>query len=697
MATNLTPQNIACLETLALNILKISSLEKIASNINIPELDPCWLYNQELFLYKIKKPITLLICGHLYHHNCIESSIKINSTCPRPDCNKEIESTVVSMLGSQDINLMEMSPTIFKSPMFTQSDISKKHTNDPKLFLDKPSNKKVKKPVKKESDILEDLIKELSTEPETQVPVIRKENAISFNDLYNNITNSEMQNEIMNQDVITNYYLFGKALSERLEHHKKSNPPYASLLLVNKEVRKQIPNIMDTTLWKKVERSRKLYTLFINIGEDKIQRPGLSVRLNHPKVIISGNSIVDSIVGAFNARIDSTKRSQEHQKESDQTKRNQKRSKVTIADDNVDEIETLDNHNNRVETIDGIEIVDDHEDVLEDDESLEFDFDSVVKSLQQEPINEWKVHGINVTRKFREYQQEALETLKTTGLTWYNTYEIFVLTYKYHFTLHFRALSSIIVLGRNCPYPNFTEEEWQSITQTNKYTIHEPVMPSSVSTALHETVIKHLSGRDSYMHADETPLSRTVARTFNELRENLPDLAPQRTSEDEHCRIFLNPYISPIFLKKNNNYEVQLNRAVKGTKQRPDLSCVVDNVPLLNSEIKPMGSRPLNKKKDFSKVHLRARKTINQQLTSKGGPGETAMLLNHGDIVQTYFMDLQFDGLYRSWPFLTTKLAIDEPSLPLIESNLAHFVALEVFISLGGINIIGLGDIVGLG
>ncbi|CAG8857550.1 9733_t:CDS:1, partial [Gigaspora margarita] len=117
------------------------------------------------------------------------------------------------------------------------------------------------------------LIKELSTEPSTpQDPVTRKENAVNFNDLYNNITNAETKNEITNQDVITCYYLFGKALSERLEHHKKSNPPYASLLLVNEEVRKQIPNITDTALWKKVERSRKLYTLFINIGEDKIQR-----------------------------------------------------------------------------------------------------------------------------------------------------------------------------------------------------------------------------------------------------------------------------------------------------------------------------------------------------------------------------------------------------------------------------------------
>ncbi|CAG8840883.1 6165_t:CDS:2, partial [Gigaspora margarita] len=104
----------------------------------------------------------------------------------------------------------------------------------------------------------------------------------------------------------------------------------------------------------------------------------------------------------------------------------------------------------------------------------------------------------------------------------------------------------------------------------------------------------------------------------------------------------------------------KLNHAIKGTKQRPDLLCIVDNVPLLNAEIKPMGSHPLNKKKDVAKVHLHA-KTINQQLTSKEITS---------DIVQMYFMDLQFDGLYRSWPFLTTKLAINESSLPLIESNL---------------------------
>ncbi|CAG8697750.1 5916_t:CDS:2, partial [Acaulospora morrowiae] len=374
--------------------------------------------------------------------------------------------------------------------------------------------------------------------------------------------------------------------------------------------------------------------------------------------LVSGSSVHfhkitdSSVIGINNGALNVKKRSQKHQKKDDQTKQNQKRVKVIMVDGDEDKTETIDDNKDKSKQ------------QVEDNGSLEFDFDSVIKSLQQEPLHEWEVGGINVTRKFREYQQEVLKTLKTTGLTWHNTYEIL-------------ALSSIIVLCRNCPYPNFNDEEWQTITLTNKYTIHEPVIPASVSTALHETVIKHLSGQDSYMHADETPLNRTVARTFNELRDNLPDLAPRRTSEDEHCRLFLNPYITPIFLKKNNNYEVRLNRAVAGTKQRPDLSCVVDDIPLLNSEIKPMGSHLLSKKKDFAKVHLRARKTINQQLTSKGGPGEIAMLLNHGDIVQTYFMDLQFDGLYRSWPFLTTKLAIDEPSLPLVESNLAHFVALE--------------------
>ncbi|CAG8661526.1 9857_t:CDS:10, partial [Gigaspora margarita] len=228
MATNPTPLNIACLEILALNVLKNSSPEKIASDINMPELDSC-------------------------------SSIKISPKCLKPGCMEEIES-VVKIPGSQDIDLMEI-------------DTSKKCTNDPKLFPDKPSNKKVKQ-IKKESLILKKLIEELSTEPSTpQVLVTKKENANNFVDLYNNITHTETENEIINQEVITSYYLFGKALEDKYDHYKKNNPKRTAQALVNKEVRSQLPNsVSDDLLRKKKERAQKIYELFTEIGVDKIQR-----------------------------------------------------------------------------------------------------------------------------------------------------------------------------------------------------------------------------------------------------------------------------------------------------------------------------------------------------------------------------------------------------------------------------------------
>ncbi|CAG8614306.1 16671_t:CDS:2, partial [Cetraspora pellucida] len=122
---------------------------------------------------------------------------------------EHLSSETLAIANMLDNNL-GLNLSINTSPLF-EGRIQKKYIREP---TNKPSNKKVKKLVKKESDILEDLIKELSTKLAIQVLVIRKENAISFNNLYNNITNSEMQNEIMNQNIITNYYFFGKALSE---------------------------------------------------------------------------------------------------------------------------------------------------------------------------------------------------------------------------------------------------------------------------------------------------------------------------------------------------------------------------------------------------------------------------------------------------------------------------------------------------
>ncbi|CAG8606437.1 18104_t:CDS:2 [Dentiscutata erythropus] len=268
------------------------------------------------------------------------------------------------------------------------------------------------------------------------------------------------------------------------------------------------------------------------------------------------------------------------------------------------------------------------------------------KKLKRPPQNEWIVNNINVTKRYREFQQEALEVLQRDELTWDNTQKIL-------------TLSSVILLAQSCPYPNhFTNEEWESITDTNPYKTHEQVMPATISQALHQSVIKHACGQDSYMNLDRSHLSRLTLKIFNELRDNVPDLAPKKTTEYEHYSIFLQPYINNIFLKRNNEYNMFTWIVRLKTRNKGRISL-----------------------KDNIKAHLRAVEAINQQLSSRGKPGKSAIFLNSdanrenlnefltqnfsacnlliettGDVAQTYFVDLQFDGLYRSWPFYTTKL-----------------------------------------
>ncbi|CAI2189256.1 17994_t:CDS:2 [Funneliformis geosporum] len=101
------------------------------------------------------------------------------------------------------------------------------------------------------------------------------------------------------------------------------------------------------------------------------------------------------------------------------------------------------------------------------------------------------------------------------------------------------------------------------------------------------------------------------------------------------------------------------------------------NVAFINSEIKPLGCTPLLRKKDSLKVQMEGRKSINQQLETKGGPSEVALLTNFGDLINSFIMDLKFDCLYRSWSFRTTRLVIDHTTIPLAEYSLSHLAALE--------------------
>ncbi|CAI2186854.1 4059_t:CDS:2 [Funneliformis geosporum] len=88
--------------------------EKVAKSVVISEQEPCSKCNEELFLYEIKRPLTILSYGHTYHLNCIERSIKISPSYPKPDCKKEVELAVLKSPGNLiDNDLMDISPSLF--------------------------------------------------------------------------------------------------------------------------------------------------------------------------------------------------------------------------------------------------------------------------------------------------------------------------------------------------------------------------------------------------------------------------------------------------------------------------------------------------------------------------------------------------------------------------------------------------------
>jgi len=53
-----------------------------------------------------------------------------------------------------------------------------------------------------------------------------------------------------------------------------------------------------------------------------------------------------------------------------------------------------------------------------------------------------------------------------------------------------------------------------------------------------------------------------------------------------------------------------------------------------------------------------------------------------GDIIESYVIDLAYDGVYRSWPYLKNKLATDKGSFPLVNKRLydAHHIQEKIVI-----------------
>ncbi|RIB28224.1 hypothetical protein C2G38_2158560 [Gigaspora rosea] len=320
MSTNPTPQNILCLKNLALNILKNGSPEVIAEGVEVLELDPYLKCKEELFLYELKKPFTILICGHIFHRSCLENYVKDLPQCP--ECATEIESidytrySGTSEPSSQDqaqntSDPMQISPQMAQMTSSQSGDTvtsdtthslnlplldffisdytkqSQKRLNED-TTKNKSSNKKSKrnkeKGDKKDSNTIKKLITELksntaeqNTDKITSYQVIATEadpQPIDFLNLYTKITFAESENQKQSQKVIIQYYNFGIAIAKRFKfHYEKSYNVNDANSEANKEIEKQLPDgTPETTIRKRKERAQKIFHLFSKIGIDKIVR-----------------------------------------------------------------------------------------------------------------------------------------------------------------------------------------------------------------------------------------------------------------------------------------------------------------------------------------------------------------------------------------------------------------------------------------
>ncbi|CAI2191618.1 5176_t:CDS:2, partial [Funneliformis geosporum] len=301
-----------------------------------------------------------------------------------------------------------------------------------------------------------------------------------------------------------------------------------------------------------------------------------------------------------------------------------------------------------------------------EDEEIFFELEELKKRFKSYSLNEWLVGTINVSSKFKEYQMQLIEKCnKGVKITWNDKYEIL-------------AFSSIIVLVRPCPYSTFTTYEWEQVVNTNPYAVKESILTSPLSSSLYEACSHVATGLDyDFVSYDKSDLGKKASRIFNNLKEDLSQASKTKITEDEHRFHFLDPLLKPFFCGGLKNYEVKLNKKVNGSLKRPDFSCRVDGITILNSEVKPLGCTSLQKDKDFTKVHLRSKKSINQLLNKKGGPNQSMFFLNMWDNLDSYFMDLQYDGIYRSWPWLSTKLVTEKSSFPLMVLTIYHLANME--------------------
>ncbi|CAG8654285.1 8035_t:CDS:2 [Funneliformis caledonium] len=105
----------------------------------------------------------------------------------------------------------------------------------------------------------------------------------------------------------------------------------------------------------------------------------------------------------------------------------------------------------------------------------------------------------------------------------------------------------------------------------------------NVDSSDDKTTPRKCSNNEENNISSNDDLNETIEFEYDELRELEQQIISSSLSE-----IYNNPFIKVIFGGEYTPYSLEINKNVGG-KQRPDFSCVVDNIAILNSEIKPLG------------------------------------------------------------------------------------------------------------
>ncbi|CAG8844189.1 26210_t:CDS:2, partial [Gigaspora margarita] len=138
----------------------------------------------------------------------------------------------------------------------------------------------------------------------------------------------------------------------------------------------------------------------------------------------------------------------------------------------------------------------------------------------------------------------------------------------------------------------------------------ESLLPLEILSSLHEASLNHFLAKNVFMENEQFKLYKAVAYCFNDLCDSIPKVVSLKMTKEEHCFTFFYPIVQPFFTSKKE-YKLSLYYA-NLEKERPDLSCTINDIPILNSEIKPIGCTLLLQKKNHIKAQLKERRSINQ-------------------------------------------------------------------------------------